>query len=129
MARFRELLDSSAAEGVPAHITVLYPFLPADAIDSQVLSDLERLFGVVSRFNALIRTTCAAYPSLKPYGGQHDEVIPHLTVGDRAALDDLRAAEESIRPWLPIAAHADAVTLMAEQSNGRWATVARFTLA
>jgi hypothetical protein len=40
VARHRERLDSSAPLGVPAHITVLYPFLPPGAIGPAVLGDL-----------------------------------------------------------------------------------------
>ena len=36
--------DPSAAEGVPAHITVLFPFLPPARIDTPVLVALRRLF-------------------------------------------------------------------------------------
>jgi hypothetical protein len=32
--RHRERLDENARLGIPAHITVLYPFLPADAISA-----------------------------------------------------------------------------------------------
>ena len=50
MARHRERLDSSAPLGVPAHITVLYPFLPPGAIGPPVLGELERLFAAAGRF-------------------------------------------------------------------------------
>ena len=32
--------DSSAARGVPAHITILFPFLPPDQVDEAALRDL-----------------------------------------------------------------------------------------
>jgi hypothetical protein len=35
---FRATLDRSASWGVPAHVTVLYPFLPPDKINSEVLA-------------------------------------------------------------------------------------------
>ena len=37
---FRDRYDPSAALGVPAHITLLYPFKPADQIDAVVLAQL-----------------------------------------------------------------------------------------
>jgi hypothetical protein len=37
---FRERYDPSAALGVPAHITLLYPFKPPDQIDAPVLAQL-----------------------------------------------------------------------------------------
>jgi len=45
--RFRERLDPSARLGVPAHITVLYPFIPPAGLDAAVLGQLERLFAAV----------------------------------------------------------------------------------
>ena len=40
---FRDLHDAGAAVGVPAHITVLYPFKPPDEIDEAVLERLRHL--------------------------------------------------------------------------------------
>ena len=48
--QFRERFDASALLGVPAHITVLAPFMPAHAIDSAVLGQLGRLFAAVGWF-------------------------------------------------------------------------------
>ena len=48
VARHRERLDPSAALGIPAHITLLYPFLPPAAVSSPVLAELEPLFGAVA---------------------------------------------------------------------------------
>jgi hypothetical protein len=47
---FRDRYDPSAAAGVPAHITLLYPFKPPDEIDSTVLENLRRLFCGFSSF-------------------------------------------------------------------------------
>lgn len=41
---FRDRFDPVARLGVPAHITLLYPFEPPADIDVQVLRDLEDLF-------------------------------------------------------------------------------------
>jgi 2'-5' RNA ligase superfamily len=46
----RARLDSSARDGVPAHLTVLYPFLPPAAIDGAVLASLRRLFAGFAPF-------------------------------------------------------------------------------
>jgi 2'-5' RNA ligase len=50
VAPHRSRLDSSAPLGVPAHITVLYPFLPPPDVDADVLASLSRLFASVDRF-------------------------------------------------------------------------------
>jgi 2'-5' RNA ligase superfamily protein len=151
----RSRLDPSAALGVPAHITVLYPFMPPGDIDAAVLTRLERLFAGVSRFafrldhtgwfgddvlwlgpqdpgpfRALTRLACRAFPAFPPYEGQFDDPVPHLTAGDRQPLSELRAAEASIRPHLPVEARATAVTLLTQQPGGeQWAQAAAFPLA
>jgi hypothetical protein len=44
IARFRDRFDPVAALGMPAHITILYPFVPPDSITGDVLERLRRLF-------------------------------------------------------------------------------------
>jgi 2'-5' RNA ligase superfamily len=137
VARHRSRLDTSAAVGVPAHITVLYPFLPPDLIDADTHATLARLFAPVpsfrftldrtrwfsdpvlwlapsdpAPFSALIELVVAAFPNCPPYGGRVAEVIPHLTIGDGAPRADLEAAETEVRPHLPIDAEATEITLM-----------------
>jgi hypothetical protein len=154
VARLRERLDASAPLGVPAHITVLYPFLPPAEIGPPVLAELERLFAAVSSFrfrlgrtawfghevlwlapdnpgpfSALTERAVRAFPAFPPYGGQFEVVVPHLTVGDGHPLSDLRAAEESVQPCLPIDAHATAVTLITQRPGQKqWAKAASFRL-
>lgn len=43
--------DESARHGVPAHVTVLVPFLPAERIDADVADALGELVGSVPRFD------------------------------------------------------------------------------
>jgi 2'-5' RNA ligase len=143
VAPYRSRLDWSAPLGVPAHITVLYPFLPPADIGAEVLASLSRLFASARRFSfvlyrtgwfgeqvlwlgpeeegpfrALTQTAFAAFPSCPPYGGQFADVVPHLTVGDTGPLSELHAAAEAVRPHLPIAGEATEVTLMTGPSAG-----------
>ncbi len=156
----RARLDSSARDGVPAHLTVLYPFLPPSSIDDAVLASLRRLFAGFAPFDvtldrvswfgedvvwlaprddgpfrALIGATRAAFPECPPYGNKHADVIPHLTIGDRADPGALRAAAEAVRGHLPVGARVIGVTLMAgpapgnlEVPPGQWRTLAAFPL-
>jgi len=137
VARYRFHLDRSAALGIPAHITVLYPFLPPDLIDPETRATLTRLIASVpgfrfvldrtgwfsdqvlwlgpsdpAPFSALTELVAAAFPSCPPYGGAFAEVIPHLTIGEGAPRADLEAAETQVRRHLPIGAEATEVTLM-----------------
>ena len=155
VAGLRAHLDASAPLGIPAHLTVLFPFMPPGAIGPAVLTELADLLGTVSRFRfrldrtewfgdevlwlaphdpgpfrALTQAVYQAYPAYPPFEGRHSDVVPHLTVGIGHPVADLRAAEESVRVHLPVDGHATAVTLMTEQSaGGRWAKAATFALA
>ena len=154
----RARLDASARDGVPAHFTVLYPFLPPAEIGPGLLAELSGLFAGVPRFfftldrvrwfgesvvwlgpsdespfRALTTLASTAYPSCPPYGGAHPDTVPHLTIGHGRGLAELRAAAEAVRPLLPIATEATEVILMAGPNPGRspgdWHTVASFPLA
>jgi 2'-5' RNA ligase superfamily len=153
--RFRERLDPSAGLGVPAHITVLYPFIPPAGLDAAVLGQLERLFAAVPRFafrldrtswfddqvvwlapsdpgpfRTLIQRVVEAFPAYTPYGGEFEDPTPHLTIGDGHPVADLRAAEESIRPLLPIIGEVTAVSLITQEiPDGQFRPTAAFPLA
>jgi 2'-5' RNA ligase len=150
----RERLDASAALGVPAHITILFPFMPPETIEEAALTGLGKLFVEVSRFRfvldhtgwfgddvlwlglrdpgpvrALTERVFRAYPAFPPFEGQFDDVVPHLTVGHGHPLHALRSAEDSVQARLPIEASANAVTLMTQQSaGGNYAKTATFRL-
>jgi hypothetical protein len=150
----REHLDASAPLGVPAHITVLFPFMPPETIDQAALTGLGELFAEVSRFRfvldrtdwfgddvlwlgpgdsrpfrALTQRVFRAYPAYPPFQGQFDDVVPHLTIGHGHPLSALRSAEDSVQTRLPIEACADEVTLMTQQSaGGHWTKTAFFKL-
>lgn len=153
--RLRERLDASAPLGVPAHITVLAPFMPPAAIDAAVLGRLGRIFAAAGRFSfrldhtdwfgdevlwlgmpdpapfrALTQRVYRAFPAFPPFEGQFGAVVPHLTVGHGHTPRDLRAAEEAVRVHLPIDARASTVTLVTQQpGGGRWRKAAAFALA
>lgn len=160
VGRHRARLDEAARDGVPAHITVLYPFLPPAEISERLLARLRDLFAgfgafeftldrvgwfgenVVwlgpfdpAPFSALTTLAFTAFPSCPPYGGQHAEVIPHLTIGHLGGWQVLHAAAESVSPCLPVEAAAAEVTLMAGPRPGTpgtppglWRTIAAFPL-
>lgn len=143
--------DSSAAVGVPAHITLIYPFLPAHRLDAEVFAALETIFAAMSPFsftlaelrrfekvlylapepaqpfNRLIGALTARFPEAPPYGGIHDTVIPHLTVaeGDQRILDDVTQA---LTAFQPIEVAATSVSLMEQDAQGRWRTWRHFAL-
>jgi 2'-5' RNA ligase len=153
----RGRLDRAAAWGVPAHVTVLYPFVPPPAITTAVIAGLAAAVGSVSAFDcefattawfgrevvwlaprpdepfrALTQAVSAAFPAYLPYGGAYDDAVPHLTVGDSPAggVRDLRAAEADVLRWLPVQAHISQVWLMTgHAAPGSWQTLAELPLA
>ena len=60
VARHRERLDANALLGVPAHITVLFPFMPPETIGPLALAELEDLFAAVSRFRFQLDRTAGS---------------------------------------------------------------------
>jgi hypothetical protein len=57
VSRHRARFDQAARDGVPAHITVLYPFLPPAGISDQLLASLGRLFAGFAAFDAAVMTS------------------------------------------------------------------------
>src|SRR6185312_3752443 len=71
------------------------------------------------------------FPDYRPYGGKHDELIPHLTVGRsrRGSTDDLKAAEADVRRTLPLTTRIEHGLLMAGTDQpDSWHTLAELPL-
>ena len=150
----RTRLDRSASWGVPAHITVLYPFLSPAVLDTMVLSAVQDVIWAVPRFTVTLtrvawfgdkvvyltpepgeplQTLTAAVGTtfgLLPYGGQHRTAVPHLTVGHDQPLTVLLRAAAQVQRTLPITATVDHVTLITGRPEpGRtWRTHTEFPL-
>ena len=153
----RDRLDRAAAWGVPAHVTVLYPFVAPPAITAATIAVLADAVRTISAFDcvfsatawfgeeviwlaprpdepfrALTHAVSAAFPGYLPYGGVYNDVIPHLTIGDRptGGVAELRAAEADVLRWLPIQARISRVWLMTgNAAPGSWYAVAELPLA
>jgi 2'-5' RNA ligase superfamily len=131
-------LEPPADNGLPPHITVLFPFLPARRVDDAALVDtlgafpafdfaltaIGRFPGVLyltpepaAPFLALTEACVRRWPDHPPYRGAYAEVIPHLTLAEGAERPGL-AAEVERR--LPLHARAEEVWVMAPGGDGRW---------
>lgn len=142
----------NARLGIPAHITLLFPFVPAAELDEKLFEELRALFAAqpafsfaltrvvdfpdqtlwlapepAAPFRTLTESIVLQYPGYPPYEGIHDEVIPHLTVtsGDAKLRDEVDAA---VTPHLPIEASARDVVLLEEDDAGYWRTRTGFPL-
>jgi len=143
VSHHRARLDEAPRDGAPAHVTVLYPFLPPAEISEPLLASLGRLFAGFAAFEFTLDRVGwfgeevvwlgprdpAPFPALPRAGspgsrgcplsgGPHAVVVPHLTIGHVGGPQALRAAAESVRPCLPIEATAMEVILMAGPRPG-----------
>src|SRR4051794_1573869 len=155
VAPHRHLFDRAASWGVPAHVTVLFPFLPPAEIDERVLDTLGRAAATVPAFfvaldrlgwfadrvlwlapppaepfQPLTAAVPSRFPGVRPYDGAFDEVVPPLTVGHDHPVDVLTAAGEAVAPQLPIRARVDTLRLITgrRQPGDSWLTRALFPL-
>ncbi|QLQ34957.1 2'-5' RNA ligase family protein [Micromonospora robiginosa] len=152
--RLRSELDTAAGWGVPAHLTVLYPFLPPERIDDRVLTTLGEIFAAAPRFDVtfaevkwfgdtvlwlspqpddgfrlLTEAVWRRFPEAPPYAGAHADVVPHLTVGHDAPKHVLARAAEDVAGHLPIRAAVDAVRLIVGAPEPHsWHTLSEFRL-
>ncbi|AVV46526.1 2'-5' RNA ligase family protein [Streptomyces sp. ID05-04B] len=148
---WRDRLDPSASAGVPAHVTVLFPFLDESRLDDDACAvvgevigrhrPFETRFEHCGRFPGILylapepdipfrRLTEAIadrWPQTPPFGGQFDEVVPHLTVAqgqDDAVLEEVEA---DLRSRLPVTARVSSVDLLVHNGT-RWQQRASFRL-
>jgi hypothetical protein len=145
--RIRQRYDPSAAIGMPAHITLNYPFLPGQRVDAEdidqlrvlfsgfpplrfALVEVRRFFDTVylapepgDPFMQMIQAVASHFPGSPPYGGIFAEVVPHLSLAQSENEAELELVLREFAPGskgkLPIAASAGEVWLMDNQS-GRW---------
>jgi hypothetical protein len=139
------LAESLREDGLPAHITLLYPFLTARAIGGETeqtlgallgeipafdfeLSEVGRFPGVVylapepaAPFVALTRALVERWPERQPYGGVYEEIIPHLTVAYGETVPS------GLAERLPLTARVEEVWLMS-RAGGRWVRRSAFPL-
>lgn len=150
----RNELDRTAGWGVPAHVTILYPFLPPGLIGPAELDRLTAAINSVPRFDvtfsqvqwfsedvvwldpapadgfrALTDAVCASFPDCPPYSGEFDGSIPHLTIAAHSEPDRMRAAAHHAMAQIPISACVRSVYLFkGTDAPGAWHSVAELPL-
>jgi 2'-5' RNA ligase len=152
IARYRERYDPSARRNVPAHVTVLYPFVPLEQVTDDVIERLAAIARGVTCFTYRLRetkrfpvalylapdpdTSFAAltdrvfreFPDYPPFDGKFTEVVPHVTVahGDEQQLCEI---EIELRIALSAGVQARCSELvLIENSSGRWEPLRVFPL-
>jgi 2'-5' RNA ligase superfamily len=144
----------SGREGMPAHSTVLAPFIHASRLDSL---DRRRLSDAIGRFPAfdlrlssfglfddigclwlaphprrpfaeLTEALLDIYPEVDYPPAGADEIVPHVTIGGRLSEEQQEKIKRAVGPHLPIRARADRVALFERGAGGRWSDRYRFRL-
>lgn len=141
---------------VPAHVTVLYPFVHPQRIDADTITGIETALSGVEAFDcvfsqvkwfgeevlwlepkpdqhfrSLTHAVCKRFPALLPYDGEHPDTVPHLTVADSRTgnAESKRRVATDIAAALPIHARIDTVRLVAGyDEHGPWHPIAEFSL-
>ena len=128
IGRWRQEHDPLAKAGVPAHITLIVPWLEPELITSDRLSDLDETLHDVKAFEFdlthvdwfgrrvlwaapvptqpfldLTQRLAARYGT-PPWGGQFDEVIPHLTIAHADATPGWCRSRPTSRSGCPYGA-------------------------
>lgn len=139
--------DPSARAGVPAHLTINYPFLPGVNPDPECIQQLTSLLSTFEpftfsfqglarfpdvlylppvpdiEFKRLIGAVAAHFPESPPYGGTIEHIIPHLTIAQTEDDGILEALEPEISQrlgeFLPMKIQVDQVWLM-DNRSGHW---------
>jgi hypothetical protein len=144
--------DASAAQGVPAHVTLLYPFVPDP--DVGVVEELRFFFAGVDSFpldfravgefpevvylapeqakdvHGLTEALCRRWPGYPPYDGLFalEDVVPHLTVVDTPDGALRARARAEVEAGLPVASRAHEASLWVHGPDG-WSQLAALPLA
>lgn len=145
--------DPSASHGIPAHITVLFPFISPEKLTIEDLIKLRELLrfpkfdfkldgiktfpGVVfveptnkEKFIEITKKIWQAFPDYPPFEGKYlPEINPHLTIGHDLGdkFESCLAESMKIENKLPISASADEILLLTSEKE-EWIIVERFPL-
>jgi hypothetical protein len=143
IGHWRARYDSVAPLGVPAHVTVLYPWIPAGLLTDDDLAavaaiaaatdPIQLTFAALGRFPdvlwldpqpggpilALIAAVTGRWPDYLPYGGRYgDRPVPHLTVADSGNPAELDPAVAEIERALPVLARVEELSLVVRRDEG-----------
>jgi 2'-5' RNA ligase len=143
VGRWRHLHDPVAAAGVPAHITLLVPWLPPEEISQADLAELDDVLRDVKAFDfelahvdwfgrrVLWVAPEPAAPFLEltslladsfgtpPWEDEFDEVVPHLTVAHASDGVELVPVAADVAGRLPVSCRAEEVWVMVGDGT-RW---------
>jgi 2'-5' RNA ligase len=151
VGRWRMEHDPPAPFGIPAHITLLFPFRPARWLGEQVVAGLAAFFRAahpanvslthVGRFPGILylapepaepfveltRQLSARF-DLLPYGRAGGGRTPHLTVARHEDPSFLDRLADNLAPSLPLAFAMREAWLMERDEAGSWHRTETFAI-
>jgi 2'-5' RNA ligase len=153
LGHHRQRFDPPARRNVPAHVTVLYPFMEPALVDAAVLDELAAIARSVpafefrlrelrrfpsslylapepgDSFGALTGGVHRRFPDYPPFAGKFETVVPHVTVahGDEPLLCEIEVELRISLPGAGVKCRCDEMILI-ENGTGRWETVQTFAL-
>ena len=126
--------------GLIAHVTALYPFVPAAELTDEVEQAIRelaaatppaevRLTEIVTTpgftaalapaLQAIADTVCARWPGQLPYGGRFgSRPSAHVTIAMGGTDTELARVAEEVQPLLPVHDRAEALRLVALTEQG-----------
>ena len=137
--------DPSARDGMPAHVTLLTPFVPLSEWREDHANRLATALSQTAPFDARFRRTgrfgkttvylvpepagvferlaksvAAAFPEYPPYGGAFSSILPHLTLAHGVSESSLAAVELAVDGRVDFQVHVRDVVLYSRDPSGRW---------
>ena len=148
VSQYRLKFDEVASRGLPAHITILFPFIPIEGISESLVTELQSLFRETNvfpfqlsnwerfdtalwlrpfpedPFRQITEKIYERFPDYPPYEGKHTEIQPHLTVAQFTPPDsqnpEWSQIEQSTQAELPIECVAKGLSLYICDQSGHW---------
>jgi 2'-5' RNA ligase len=151
----RRALTTDGTDGMPAHVTLIYPFMDADRLGDQAIGEVGAVLGPFSQFDVtfarfgrfaavppvlylepepaeelreMIADLAREFPAFPPFGGIHEAVVPHLTIAQTEDGTAMTAAQDDVAHHLPIRTRVAEVALM-EHRGEAWRPRARVALS
>jgi 2'-5' RNA ligase len=143
VGEWRQQYTFDAPLGIPAHVTILFPFVEPERLGEVEGRLAELVFGTpafeltfartarfpevlylepdpAEPFVALTRAIEREWPDQPPYGDHYETIVPHLTVAETPDQDVLDRVAARVEPLLPVVTDAREAKVFVEDHEGRW---------
>ena len=144
LEELRQRHDPVAPSGVPAHVTLLFPFLVTSDLTPAVRRRVAGVARQVRPFDVRFERTgrfpnvlwlgpqpdqpfidlterlAAVFPDHPPYEGAHADIVPHLTLAIGPEAEVERLERKVTRAGVTFRRRVQALEVIAEDAEDRW---------